>query len=131
MGPRAPLLLAVCALLVAGCTSTPVGTQDDETHTFTLSPKNTVASVKSIPFDVRLRGDLHVVAHSSPGPVLVVLQEAKDCGSFADQHFIPSSRYETTDIDFTYYVPSGGDYCLSFQNRNGEPIDVTVTVAFP
>lgn len=129
MGPRAPLLLAT-VLLLAGCT-TPVGTQDDHTETFTLSSKGTVASARSIPFDVRLKGDLAVTATSAPGPVLVVLQEAKDCGSFADQHFIPSSRYEKTDIHFTYYVPEGGDYCLSFQNRNGEPITVDVTVAFP
>ena len=131
MGPRLPLFLLVCAMLLAGCSSTPVGTQEDQKESFTLSSKGTVASSKSIPFKVRLQGDLRVVAHSEPGPVLVVLQEQKDCGSFADQHFIPSSRYEKTDIDFTYYVSGGGSYCLSFQNRNGEPIDVNVTVSFP
>ena len=129
MGLLAPLLLA-SALLLAGCT-TPVGTQDDRTESFTLGPKGAVSSAKSIPFDVLLKGDLTVTATSAPGPVLVVLQEAKDCGSFADQHFIPGSRYEKTEIHFTYYVPDGGDYCLSFQNRNGEPVTVEVTVVFP
>ena len=131
MGSRLPLALLVCALLLAGCSSTPVGTQDDQEESFTLSPKSTVASVKSIPFKVHFQGELRVVANSTPGPVLVVLQEEKDCGSFADQHFIPSSRYEKADIDFTYYVPGGGSYCLSFQNRNAEPIEVDVTVSFP
>jgi hypothetical protein len=45
--------------------------------------------------------------------------------------FIPGSRYERTDVQFSYYVPSGGGYCLSFQNRNAEPISVNVTVVFP
>ncbi len=131
MGLRLPLALLVCALLLAGCSTTPVGTQDDQKESFTLSAKNTVASVKSIPFKVRLQGDLRVVAHSEPGPVLVVLQEEKDCGSFADQHFIPGARYEQQDVDFSYYVTGGGSYCLSFQNRTGEPVSVDVTVSFP
>lgn len=131
MGYRLPSALLACALLLAGCSSTPVGTQDDQEESFTLSPKGTVASVKSIPFKVRLQGDLRVVAHSEPGPVLVVLQEERHCGSFADQHFIPNSRYEKEDVDFTYYVEGGGTYCLSFQNRNGEPVHVNLTVSFP
>lgn len=128
---RSLLAVLVCAMLLAGCSSTAVGTQDDQEESFTLSPKGTVASVKSIPFQIRFQGDLRVVAHSGPGPVLVVLQEEKDCGSFADQRSIPGSRYEQRDVDFTYYVEGGGRYCLSFQNRNAEPVSVNVTVSFP
>lgn len=132
MGMRAtPLLACVLSLVVAGCSSAPVGTQEDRTESFTLSPRSTVASLKSIEFDVRLKGDLRVQARSEPGPVLVVLQEKKDCGSFAQQAYVPGSRYEDTEIDFTYYVPERGSYCLSFQNRNGEPVEVNVTVSFP
>lgn len=130
MGPRLPLLLA-CALLLAGCSSTPVGTQEDRTERFSLGPKGTVSSATTLEFDVLLRGDLTVRAHAEPGPVLVVLQEKKDCGAFAEQGFIPGSRYELADVDFTYFVPDGGTYCLTFQNRNAGPIDVEVTVSFP
>lgn len=129
--PAKPLLACVLALVLAGCSATPVGTQEDRTETFTLSPRSTVASVKTIEFEVHFKGDLRVHANSTGGPVLVVLQHKKDCGSFAEQAAIPGSRYERHEVDFTYYVPDRGDYCLAFQNRNGEPIDVTVTVTFP
>lgn len=132
MGMRlTPLLACVLSLLAAGCSSAPVGTQEDVTESFTLSPRNTVASVKTLDFEVLLRGDLRVVARSAEGPVLVVLQEKKDCGSFADQAYVPGSRYERAEVDFSYYVPERGEYCLSFQNRNPTPIQVTVTVTFP
>lgn len=132
MGMRLPPVLAcIASLLLAGCSSAPVGTQEDRVESFTLSPRNTVSSVKSIDFEVMLKGEITVHARSEPGPVLVVLQEKKHCGSFADQHYIPTSRYEKTEVDFSYYVPERGDYCLTFQNRGAEPINVTVTVTFP
>lgn len=125
------VLLLCCVIALTGCTGTSFGGEKERHESFRLQSKPAVDSVRVLEFEVRLKGNLQVDATSEPGPVLVVLQKKANCGSFADDHAIPGSRYEKTNISFEYYVDSPGDYCLSLQNRSGGPINVTVTVKFP
>jgi hypothetical protein len=128
---RARSLLALVALLAAGCTAPSLGGAKEVTVTFERGPKGAISSVHSSDLAIHSKGDIVVTATSAGGPVLVVLQEKRHCGSFADDHSIASSRYESDNVSFSYSVRATGNYCLSFSNHNAAAIGVVARIRLP